>query len=269
MPDRRPSTIPVAFGPELPGWGSWNWVGLDLMRGLSDEFQTQTFAAWELPHTDLILIVKHAPPLEWAEKVARRSRLIYAPVDYYSSIRAIDEDRPLLRLCSLVIVHCERLRRYFEPYTPVKYLDHHIKFTAPLREEYQPAGSLLWIGVRSNLAPVVSWINEHSLPFALDVLTNLENPDDVPSPEELGFMTGANVAIHNWSVDKHIALLGSARACLDIKGDDFRARHKPPAKALDVIASGVPFAINEDSSTAEHLNGLGFQIASPLVSSAE
>jgi hypothetical protein len=56
----------------------------------------------------------------------------------------------------------------------------------------------------------------------------------------------------------------AARAVIDIKGQDIRSRHKPPAKGIDVIASGVPLAMNPDSSTAEHLARMGFEVASPL-----
>jgi hypothetical protein len=59
-------------------------------------------------------------------------------------------------------------------------------------------------------------------------------------------------------------MTSSARAVLDIKGDDFRARHKPPAKGIDFIASGVPLAMNPESSTVEHLGRLGFKVVSPF-----
>lgn len=49
-----------------------------------------------------------------------------------------------------------------------------------------------------------------------------------------------------------------------IKGDDFRSRYKPPAKALDFVASGVPVAMNPGTSSAEHLARLGLAVPSPL-----
>ena len=45
------------------------------------------------------------------------------------------------------------------------------------------------------------------------------------------------------------ATLELAVAAIDIKGDDFRARHKPPAKMLDFLASGVPVITNPGSSS--------------------
>jgi hypothetical protein len=59
-------------------------------------------------------------------------------------------------------------------------------------------------------------------------------------------------------------MTAAARAVIDIKGRDFRARCKPPAKGIDFVASGVPLAMDPDSSTAEHLARMGFEVADPL-----
>src|SRR5207244_1449787 len=59
-------------------------------------------------------------------------------------------------------------------------------------------------------------------------------------------------------------LTAAARAAIDIKGENHRQRHKPPAKAIDFIASGVPLAMNESTSPVEHLARFGFDVASPL-----
>jgi len=67
-----------------------------------------------------------------------------------------------------------------------------------------------------------------------------------------------------WSKETHRQHLSRARAALDLKGNDFRSRHKPQAKALDFLASGVPLAMNPDSSPVEHLARMGFEVPSPL-----
>ena len=69
--------------------------------------------------------------------------------------------------------------------------------------------------------------------------------------------------IESWTPERHRERLAECRAVLDIKGQDFRARHKPASKAIDAIASGVPLAMNADSSSTAYLRGLGFEIASP------
>jgi hypothetical protein len=267
----RPAAT-VAFGPEVPGWGSWLWAGDDIRRHLAATGACLTIAfpawevhrAWDVPDADAVVVVKHAPPPEWAEQVARRAALLYAPIDSYGSAAAIDAHAATLRRCARILIHAEPLRKYFEPFAPVEYIDHHIKFAAPLRVEYRSAGDLLWVGVRSNLPPLVAWVNEHELPYPLDVLTNLEDQTYLPTPAELGFRPDRSIRIHDWCAARQAELTATARGVLDIKGTDFRARHKPPAKGIDVIASGVPLAMNADSSTVEHLARLGFDVAEPL-----
>jgi hypothetical protein len=211
-----------------------------------------------------VVIVKHPPNRGWIDRVARRARIIYAPIDAYDPSAAIDADAPWLRKCARVVIHSERLRKYFSPYAPVDYLDHHVKFAAPLRESFQPDGNILWVGVRTNLAPLAAWVRTHSLPRPLDVVTNLEHPERPVSAADLGFRSGADVRIHQWSPEVQVRLTATARAAIDIKGSDFRSRHKPPAKAIDFIASGLPLAMNRDSSPVEHLARMGFDVASPL-----
>src|SRR5262249_29640005 len=74
---------------------------------------------------------------------------------------------------------------------------------------------------------------------------------------------GAAVRIENWTPEAHVAWLGRASAGLDIKGSDFRQQHKPAVKAIDFIASGLPLAMNRDSSSVEYLAGLGFDVTPP------
>jgi hypothetical protein len=254
----------VAFGPEVPGWGSWDWIGADLSLALSKDFTTRAFRAWEEPDCDIVVLVKHPPRSDWVERVARRAAIIYAPVDAYDSAAAIDADAAWLRKCARIVLHCDRLQKYFASYTSVEYLDHHVKFVAPMRDAFQPRGHLLWVGVRSNLGPLVRWVNTHELPAPLDILTNLEDPERIPTAAGAGFRADAEVQIHHWSPERQVALTTSARGALDIKGDDFRSRHKPPAKAIDFVASGLPLAMNQESSPVEHLARMGFEVASPL-----
>ena len=112
----------VAFGPEMPGWGSWEWVGDDLCRELAESFRTVRFRGWDVPDCDVAVVVKHAPPLAAARQLARRARLVYCPVDYYGSAADLLADRAWLGLCARVVVHCERLREYFRPWAAVDYL---------------------------------------------------------------------------------------------------------------------------------------------------
>jgi hypothetical protein len=261
--DRNTAGHVVAFGPELPDWGSWQWVGADLMRELSTSFRTRSFRGPALPDCDVLVLVKHPLPPDLLARLPPRTALLSCPLDFYSSAAEIDADSALLRRCSRVLVHCERLRRYFEPYATVEYLDHHVKYAAPLRQEFKRDGYLLWVGVRTNLPPLVEWVNAHPLPGELRVLTNPERPGTRLSPEDFGFCRGLAVRVEEWTPARHLEWTAGCRAALDIKGDDFRARHKPPTKAIDFIASGVPVALSPGSSPVEHLARLGFEAAPP------
>lgn len=252
----------VAFGPEVPGFGSWEWVGADTAQELSSVFDTRIFHD-EIPDCEALVLVKFKPPAEVLRSISRRAAVIYCPIDAYGSRAEIEADADALRSCDLVLVHCERLRTHVAPYAAVEYIDHHVKFAGPPRREYRGAGPILWVGVRTNLPPLVAWANRNALPEELWVLTNPEDPDRAPTARDFGFRNPGRVRIERWTAERQRQWTEECRAALDVKGHDFRARHKPPAKAIDFLASGVPLAMNADSSSTEHLARMGFQLASP------
>lgn len=251
----------VAFGPVMPGYGSWEWVGDEMASALAGRFDTVTFAH-EIPDAEVVVFVKFPPDAETARRIAENSAVIYCPVDRYGSATEIDADEPFLTRCDQIVVHCHRLRKYFASYAPTEYRDHQLRFAAPLRDVPLSQGPILWAGVHSNLPPVVEWVNRNRLPEELWVLTNLA-PEAALDAGSLGFRDASRVRVERWSPERHREWTALARAALDIKGADFRSRHKPPVKAFDVIASGVPFATNSGSSPAAHLTDLGFTLASP------
>jgi hypothetical protein len=242
----------IAFGPEAPAFGSWEWVALDLCRGLN-VLGIETSIFRDIPRDcDIGVFVKFKPGTQELATLRKRCRLVYFPVDVYGSAVEIDADAESLRCFDLILVHCKRLVRYFSGYTRVNYLDHPLKFITAKPVARNTTGPVLWIGNRSNLAPVVDWVNRNPLPYPLWVLTDLPVAVAEPSPTELGFRD-ASIRIGRWTPDRHVEWCQHARAAFDIKDDSFRARHKPPAKALDFLACGIPFAVNSDSSAAEHV----------------
>lgn len=54
--------------------------------------------------------------------------------------------------------------------------------------------------------------------------------------------------------------MSKAKAAVDVKGNDFRSRHKPPAKSLDFLASSVPVITNRGSSVDLNLAHRGFPL---------
>lgn len=249
----------IAFGPENPEFGSWQWLGIDLARELARDHEVCVFRA-QIPAVDVVVFLKFLPEADVLTAVRARSAVVYCPVDLYGSAAEIDGDVPRLRACDQIVVHCVRLRHYFSSYAPTIALDHHLKYTIPIRTTEVPDGPILWIGERSNLPPLVAWWQASRLPAPLVVLTNRA---EEMTPRELGFPPAADVRLETWSPEAHRAWLTRCRAVIDLKGDDFRARHKPPAKALDYLASGIPLAMNAPSSSVEALAALGFAIPSP------
>ncbi|REK25328.1 MAG: hypothetical protein DWQ41_12340 [Planctomycetota bacterium] len=247
----------VAFGPEAPAFGSWNWIGVDLCEALTGDCETVCFTN-EVPDCDVAVFIKFLPPAPVLRQLRQRTRTVFCPVDIYGSAAEIDANSDALRQCDCVVIHCERLRKYVMPYTRTEYINHHLKYVAPLPLRRKTDGPLVWIGNRANLPPVAECVNSRTFAGKLYILTNLDGPETTPG--ELGFGAANTVRVENWTERRHIELTSAARAAFDVKGDDFRARHKPPAKALDWIASGVPLAMNADSSSAEHAASLGFSL---------
>lgn len=258
MPSEISRTI--AIGPELPEFGSWNWLGADLIATLSDRFEMRAFRE-EIPAADVCVFLKFLPPSDILERIREQSLIIFCPVDVYGSAAEIDGDAERLLSCDRIVVHCDPLSRYFRGYSQVISFPHHVKYVADIPAVRPVDGPLLWIGLDVNLPPVVEWVNKHGLPRELVVLTNAEPDAPVPNSDSLGFRGDVPVRIECWSVDNHLNWLPRCRAALDIKGDDFRARHKPPAKACDFLASGVPLAVQPDSSAAVFLREMGFNVA--------
>jgi hypothetical protein len=248
----------------MPGWGSWEWVGAEVAESLRETCEATTFAFGSVPDADIIVVVKHSPELNWLEAACQSAAVIYCPVDYYADPEHIASEAEKIKRYARILIHCESLRPFFASYAPVEYMDHHIRFVAPLRTRYRRRGPILWTGVRSNLQPLVDWLNKHPLPGELILLSNFENNTVPADARELGIEVQQPIRLELWTPERHRALTADARAAIDIKGDDFRARHKPAAKALDFVASGVPLAMNLDSSPVAHLRALGFETASPL-----
>jgi hypothetical protein len=142
-------------------------------------------------------------------------------------------------------------------------LDHHVKFVPDEMGPYRSDGFVLWVGVRTNLPAMAEWVNGHGLSRPLVVLTNPEVAGSRMRAEEYGFSSRNRVTIEEWTPERHLQLAGRASGAMDIKGSDFRSAHKPPTKAMDFLAAGVPLAMNGDSSSTEHLAGMGFELARP------
>jgi hypothetical protein len=249
----------VAIGPELTEFGSWNWIGKGLLESLSPYVQTRIFSdACQPQFSDVIVFVKFKPPLSVLQLLRRNgSRLVFIPIDIYGSAAEIDADRESLKLFDLVLLHSHRLLRYFDAAPRVAFLDHPLKYTLSVPRLHPVEGPLLWIGRRCNLSPIVNWFNQNAVNDDLWILTNFDGEDF--SREHLGFLRPRGIRLGEWNEPIHLEWLAQAGTAVDIKGHDFRSRHKPPAKAFDYLASGIPVLTNLGSSTALEMTYRGLE----------
>jgi len=252
-------SIKIAFGPEALGFGSWEWVGRELIEELGAE-RAVAFRD-EVPECDVVVFVKFKPSVEELRRIHGRSLLVFCPVDIFGSVAEIDGDWESLSEFDCIISHASALVKYFSAYARTEVMDHHVQFVSSLPTERKTSGPILWTGNAANLPPLVEWVNSHSLPEELWVLTNLER--ESMTPVELGFNNRNSVRIANWSPELHREWAATARGAIDIKGNDFRSRHKPPTKAYDFIASGLPLSMNLESSPAVDVADRGLQVVDP------
>lgn len=107
-----------------------------------------------VPECDVVVFVKFKPAANELRELRQRCRLVYCPVDVYSSAAEIDADAAALTCLDRIIIHCERMRKYCSLYAPVEYLDHHLKFIDDPPPCRRADGPFLWIGNCSNLPPL-------------------------------------------------------------------------------------------------------------------
>jgi hypothetical protein len=257
----RPS---IAFGPES-NKPSWDWVGFDVGRELSKYFDIKFFPhdIKEVPQSDLVFFIKNKPHEElWRNARHRSVKMVYCPIDYYQQQSMIESQAMFLEQCEAIIVHCERLLPIFAHYCrKVEYIEHHNRFGLPNATDYKPSGYAVWIGGYQNLPPVIKWLRRHPLGFEIKFVTDHNVRRKYRLINVLAIKDRHEVL--RWSPRVQRDVMASAKVALDIKGLDFNEMHKPPVKAQSFIASGIPFATNPESYSAEYFMTRGFQIASP------
>lgn len=255
----------IAIGPELPEFGSWNWIGRDWIEMLCETYNLSTFSDLNAcpRDVDAVIFVKFKPDVSGLHALSASGiSIFFAPVDVYGSAEEIDEDRHSLRIVDAVLVHSPRLLRYFAGYCTVKYIDHTIKYATPEIVSGNCNGPYLWVGRRCNLSPLVAWKNQTSLDRELWILTNDVDEGGATHVQSnsIGLKRSGSIRIEPWTPELQVDWTAMACCAIDVKANDFRARHKPPAKALDFAASGLPVASNRGSSVDLHFRQLGQKI---------
>lgn len=265
----------LAIGP-IRDFPSWHWIGLDTARALGRSFETVLFDDFgRVPPCDAVMAIKVAPSPRFVRRVqGRGGRVIYLPIDGYADEAGIRAHRALLGACDLVLAHSEALASCLAPHCRrVGFVEHHGKFTLPELAAYRPEGFILWIGGLQNVPYLLAWIERHPLRHPLRIMTDTANPRALRAARriaaglgiELRFAAGTinGHEARPWSEAAQSAALRECKAALDIKGDGFNQRTKPPTKAQKYVSSGIPFACNPDSEAARYFRSRGFALASP------
>jgi hypothetical protein len=99
LPHLRLNPI-VAIGPQLPGIGSWEWVGLDAVEALERDYDVRLWRE-RPPACDLLLIVKYS----FASQIVRTSEdapVIFVPIDCFGSSNEMGAVAPFDRFTRLL-----------------------------------------------------------------------------------------------------------------------------------------------------------------------
>ena len=238
---------------------SFYWLGFVPLLELAQDLKVIIDGRDMASKADIVFIIKGRPNLEWAGMLkAGGKRLVYCPADEFNSAEEIAESGKWLQFMDVVLIHCERLRKYFAPICRrVEFCEHPV-LSSPVNA--MTRDSIVWSGQCQNLQPVMQHLKNNLDSFGglkLKVMTNLEVNWREPEGFDWEFVS-KHVELLNWSFAAERKLFASAVATLDIKGDSFNAMHKPPLKVNTFISYGLPVWTNPESYSTEYLlkNGL-------------
>jgi hypothetical protein len=246
--------VTVAFGPEN-GAPSWEWVGADIANELCKYYNVLTYKRTEVPAADVIFFIKHIPRSEQFEEYrATGAKLVFVPIDYFRDESHINEYRGFLSNCDLIVAHAQSLVGYFQPHAPTHLIEHHGKYFLPELHPYRSDGYALWVGGVENVPPLLEYIEQNPLEIELRILTNLQHPQMRKKAKNAANRNGIPMKIdgdrlngfqtYPWSVGLQADMFREARVAIDIKGASFNQQNKPPTKAQQFVASGIPIAMN-------------------------
>lgn len=263
----------IAFGPSshVP---SWEWVGVRMARLLQGSFDVMFFDDFAtMPDASIIVIVKNQPPRAFVEAaLSRQIRLVYLPIDRYPSAEAIEVDAWFLGACGLVLSHSTALLPYLKPHARrVGLIEHESIYALDALADFKPDGFVLWIGACEHLPHIIGWLQHHDVGAEVKLVTNYRNKSARMEAHMCAHRMGIKLEFGDetingheavlWTKESQARLMRECKAAIDIKGADFNQATKPPTKAQQFLASGIPFACNSGSSVADYLKWRGFAVA--------
>jgi len=238
---------------------SWYWCAADLLEGLRPVFEVDTFSRPEecrSRQADVVLFVKHLPASGFDLQFLAGSKVAYMPVDYFESLGHVASQEVFLRRCDVLLLHSARLVPVLGRYCSNTVLvEHYGKYVLPEAGRYRSGGFVLWVGFVEHTSPTVDWFLGEPRSFGLRVATN--RPSNTPEWERRGLVQV------RWSEEVQRQLMEGAKAGVDVKGKNFAQLTKPPTKAQQFVASGIPFATNPGSYAWEYFHARGLDLVSP------
>jgi hypothetical protein len=243
----------IAIGPSYK-WPSWKWCAEDLIPDLQKHHHVEIFNQYnelEKKHFDLLVCMKFPPP---ASLSLTTNKIIYFPIDHFKKVSDIDNHSNFLQKCNIVAVHCDRLSKYLNPYCRhIEFVEHYSKYALSNPTKYNPSGIVLWIGVYTYVPSLKEWYDRK--PRTLKIVGLSNHLKKINSHH--------GISIRTWTEDLQQKYFEKAKAGLDIKGDAFIRLIKPPTKAQQFIASGIPTAVDRESYSWEYFHKQGLDLADP------
>lgn len=264
----------VYFGPqtELP---SWHWVGKDVANYLAQSINISFFdSPHQIKSESVVFWIKHPPSKQDLIKIKKKKlKVIYLPVDTYSSQQEIERDIPFIETCKSIGLHSSNLKPFFN-HSDIHALDHYNKFGIE-EQMRQPGKRFLWVGGYQYVPYLIFYLLKNKLLFPIDILTDFKNETakklTIQHAKELNlpFSFSAlpklpDLNFFEWREDRQKELLMNCAGAFDYKHiEHFNQLYKPPTKVQKYISSAIPTAVNKDSYSFEYFNNLGFQLCAP------
>lgn len=259
----------IAIGP-VSKEPSWKWVGLDTIKELSKYFTIEVFNSYKhLPNSRIILIIKKLPPIEFVRKARKNGKeIVYCPIDYFNNKQDINMFGMILSQCTIILSHAESLIPIFNQFSHSYLVEHNGKYTLPKMAQYKDKGYVLWIGGYQFVPYLLKYMETHSCNFKIKLLTDYKKKNAIGRANTVSRSIGIqlnteNLDMYEWNENLQKEMMQECKAAIDIKGDDFAQKNKPPTKGQKYITSGIPFAINKNNNCYNYFKNKGFNICSP------
>lgn len=251
----------------MNGLPSVTWVGKDIAEQLklNKSLSISYFKNFEdQPSSDIVFIIKILPSIKWLLKqIHLNKKLVYFPVDNFSTLQEIKRNRYILSVMDAIVVHNDILKKELSDYVSHIYsVEHYLKYKLNTKKTFIKNSYILWIGHTEYLPSLVITLHNINLNHPIKVLTDLQNfkknknsiIEKIKSniPEFHITYKNEKIVINNiefeqWSEKLQEKYMKECKCAFDTKEDSFRYQIKPPTKSQQYIFNNIPLAVSSDS----------------------